>query len=353
MPLFARRTALAGGEAAPGRPVKTIFEHSVNTLASVGVTLALVWMLLGAGNGFEIEWKGILPDIKVAAREEALGPVIDTALHDNLEQTRAVLRARDFHRPDAMPPEQLPAMLEAALERHAGVTRAILRDRGFLRISDPALLHQLAELAPDNPTSVGLRQLLFDMRGPFAHPSTLDGARSRFIAEMLEQRPRNDSLVTEIWSDFIGRSLSFLYPPLKADLVPADIPEWTRAHAHGPRVRNAAACRGSDLERKFVQVWHSAPEGGLQDQYTVYVGTTLGIGECRDEALTLVDFANGAAPRLGLPRAHFASLHAGAGAARPLRFDAVIFPAGLAPFDLIEERQPEEGGDGHAEASRD
>lgn len=348
MPLFARRTALAGGTPAPR---KTIFEHSVNTLASVGLTLALVWMLLGAGNGFVIEWNGLLPNIKVAAKEEALGPVIDTALRDNLDETRAILRARDFHRPDAMPPEALPAMLDAALERHAVVTRAILRDSGFLRVSDPALLTRLAELAPDDPVSVSLRQLLFDMRGPFAHPSTLDGARSRFIAEVLERRPKNDSLVTEIWSDFIGRSLSFLYPPLKADLVPADIPGWTRAHDNGPRVRNAAACRGSDLERKFVQVWHSAPGGGLQDQYTVYVGTTLGIGECRDEALTLVDFANGAAPRLGLPQEHFASLEAGAGGGQPLRFDAVIFPAGLAPFDLIEERQPEEGRDGRAGAN--
>ncbi|MGY6633765.1 MAG: hypothetical protein ACXIU8_08455 [Alkalilacustris sp.] len=329
------RPAASPPDQAHGPTVKTVLKHAISVVASAGVTLALVWMLLGTGQGFDLGWEGARPSIKVAAREEALGRVLRQALEDNPQDTRAILRGLDFHPTDNIPPERMRAILTAQRADHSSFIRSLLGDMGYYEVSNIQIVSALAQLSPDAPVAVELRSLLFDMRGPFAHPATLEGARSRFLTEVLQRLPQNNALVRELWSDLIRRPLAVVYPDLHADLVPVDIPAWTRAHDRGPLVRNAAACPGSDLERKFVQILLPPDDGGIPDQVMLYVTATLGAHECRGTPLHLVEFADTHVPRLGLARSHYDSLRAKAGTG-PLRYEAVVYPAGLAPFDVLE-----------------
>lgn len=321
--------------------MKTVFKHAISVFGSAVVTLSLVWILVGAGQGFELGWNGALPTLKVSAREEALGRAIQAALDDEEEagHLRAILRARDFFPPDRIPPEQVPRILESQMADHGVFIRATLRDMGFFRVSDPALVTALEELGPDDPMSRGLRQLLFDMTGPFAPPRTLDGAQSRFITDVLEERPANDLLIAEVWSSFIGAHLTFLYPDLEAQLLPD--PLLDRGRGSGDRVTTASACSGSHLVGKYVQVWLDGPDGPDPEALpvTLYVGLDAGLPRfrCRDEPLQLIEIAQARRARLGLPRELYDRLAgARAAAGEAAHFNLVVFPTGVSPLDPRE-----------------
>ncbi|WP_209426277.1 hypothetical protein [Pararhodobacter sp. SW119] len=343
-------------KAAKGRAdgsAKTVAQHAITVVGTVVLALSLVWMLLGAGQGFQLEMDGLKPKLVVAAREEALGRVIDAALVADARETHAILQARDFHQPDSIPLETIPTILDSQLDIHAVLTRALLRDRGFFRVSDPALITALANLSPTDPASGQLRQMLFNLEGPFARPNTLDGARGRFITEVLESRPADDTLVAEIWSGFIAQSLSFLYPELRANLVPSNMPVRLQIGEGGNVVWNAAACNGSDLSRKFLQLWQETPDGAMIElPVTVFVRETLPINHCRGEPLKLIDIARAREAKLGLPNELHASLMAEASSIENgrLRFSFAIFPAGVAPSAPPEPPQQSGINNGHTDA---
>ena len=363
-PSVAEPGALAPASSSPATPTrKTILKHTISVATSAAVTLGLVWMLLGGGQEFELGWDGGLPTLKVAAREEALGRVIETALREDPEQLRAILRARNFHPPDNIPPEQMPGILQGQLDLHATFIRGALRDLGFFRVGDSALIDALIEQPVDGPVAARLRQMLFDLEGPFAPPRTLDGARSHFITEMLEKRPPDDMVIAEVWSNFIAAHLTFLYPDLEARLV-ADPNLAVRPREAGARpqdaerrVRAASACVGSELVGKFVQIWRLGPDGtdaantGLASAMrpvTLYVGldSQLPMAQCRGEPLRLIDIARARQARLGLPRDLHATLTAEAAGAS---FTLIVFPAGVSPLDprdLMHDTAAGTGEDG-------
>jgi hypothetical protein len=329
------------------KPVaKTIGQHAITVVGTVVMVLALVWMLLGAGQGFQLDWSGALPKIIVQPEQKHLGRILDVALRDDESDTRALLRARNFHDPQQMPLDAFTAFLDHQPDSQGIMIRSMLRQRGFFRTSDPALIDALAELAPGDHTSLGLRRLLFEMRGPFAPPNTLDGAEGRFITEVLSGRPADDQIVAEVWSGFIAQTLTFLRPNLSAQIITANIPVHRQ---QGERlIWSAAVCNGSHLANKFVQLWWETPEGGSDNfPVTLFVTETLPINRCRNEALTLTEIARTGRATLGLPD----ELHAGltAGAADERRFFFAIFPTGVAPVDppslLQQSRVPEPGSD--------
>lgn len=317
----------------------SLAKHAITMLGSAALVLTLVWMLLGSGQGFELAWgDGWKPRIVVAAREDALGRVIDAALDsDDAQQARearTILQARGFHPADSIPLEAVGEILDHQLADHAVVTRALLRDRGFFRVSDPALIQAIAGLAPENPTSVEIRKLLFAMEGPFVPPSTLDGARSQFLTEVLRGRPDGDVLVAEMWSAVIAQTLSFLYPDVKARILRANIPPRLQVGEMGPIIWNAAACRGSHLHNKYIQIMPEHPESHqVQETINVHVSAELPFNQCRNEPLELRDIAIAQTARLGLPAELYDTLLTGADAAddNGVFFSFLVFPAGIMP----------------------
>ena len=340
-------------EKAQGSMSKAVLKHAITVVGTASMVVALVWMLVLSGQGFQLKIDNWKPEISVSPREDGLGRVLDNALETNERDTRAILRARDFYGVDDVAPHKLAEMISAQLELHPIQLRAVLRDRGYYQVTDPALTDALAELSPTHAVSARVRRLLFQMEGPFEKPSTLEGAQSRFITDVLASRPPQDSLVAEVWSGFILQTLSFLYPDLKVRLVPVDITERHLNGEGGLTIWNASACRGSHLANKYVQLWVESDDGVWDETaVTAYVNEEMHATHCRGAARELPDILRDGKVRLGVSRALHERLNGNlagdpsTGAESGSRFAIQIYPAGYGPLSppwLLQESEVRDG----------
>lgn len=320
------------------RAAKTVIHHAITVVGSVVTVLALVWMLLGAGQGFKLEMDGFMPKLVVDPKEESLGRIIDSAIERDERDTRGILYIRNFHHPDSDLVAPLKSFVDTQREVHRFLVDGALRDLGYYQANDPALITELEKMPPTSTAARSLRRLLFEMKGPFQSPETFEGAHSQFLADLLDKRSSDDMVVAEIWSRFVARSLSFLYPDLSARLVPANIPVRLERREGGV-VLNAASC-GTALTNKFIQLWKDNGTEGEEhsgfpaEEYIFFVSETLPFNQCLDEPTTLVGIVQSKEAKLGLPWEIYRELFEADTDSddHPARYSFVIFPDGVAPL---------------------
>ena len=366
--------------APPGRSADTpsvakkIANHAITVVATTVAALGVVWMLVGAGSGFQFDFQNGRLTLKVEARDDALGRLVANAYRDDPEEALATLHGRGFYRIENAPLDEVIAhafdtdpvaaarvlnargfyapddvavgnisgvnlreMVDALVKNELSATR--LNQGGYFRIGDRALIEALRGLDHGDPTALQLRRLLFRLEGPFAYPATLDGAERDFIAQILQGLPLTNTVVAGVWAGFVGQTLNFLYPELTARTVRANIaPEILHHDQNGEAIWIGAACVGSHLLGKHIQIWQ-APAGDelLElDSFNVYLRDVLPRPQCSGEPLLLSDIILAGEARVGLPRGlHDRLVESGFPDVADPRIHFVVFPAGVAPVAML------------------
>lgn len=228
---------------------------------------------------------------------------------------------------------RLSDIVERAIEEEARDFADLAARHDYYHISSRGLVDKLATLHPsaDDVVTAGLRELLWDLKGPFATPGTFSGADARLIEAVVEL----DDLIGEggssgLLADLLRRSLSgerpFHHRRFNAEVV--------RLPIEG----------AGDAGARIV---YACPPGALDGLGVTLIGRGLVTGlidtahprlDCRTAGSTLPDMIAGEPVRLGLDAATYAELmgrSAGDGApAEVVEIGFNLHPRGLTPEEV-------------------
>ncbi|CUH46741.1 hypothetical protein [Ruegeria atlantica] len=182
-----------------------------------------------------------------------------------------------------------------------------LKSHGYYALNDSDLVHEIRGLEKEDPLSAGLRDVLYDLEGPFSLPGTLRGADSRMwqaIADLYEgikSEPRGDSqLFATLYTNFIQQETVF--SPFKHEVTA----EGVLLHdANGTEKPMVYTCPDSFLKPGITVL--IKPTGGssnIMRQFTVRQDPVFHACAAR----TPFEFLSGSEMKLGLNRVAFDQL---------------------------------------------
>ncbi|MCG7521733.1 hypothetical protein [Ruegeria sp. Ofav3-42] len=182
-----------------------------------------------------------------------------------------------------------------------------LRSHGYYALDDTALADQIRVLDKDHPLSVRLRDVLYDLEGPFSLPGTLRGADSRMwqaIADLydgLKAEPHDDSqLFATLYTNFIEQETVF--SPFKHE-VKAEGVLLPQTDGNGKPM--VFTCPDSFLKQGITVLVKSAGgSSNIMRQFRLNQNAVF--HSCA--ARTPFEFLSGSEMKLGLNRAAFDQL---------------------------------------------
>jgi hypothetical protein len=203
------------------------------------------------------------------------------------------------------------------MEKDEATVTALLAGRGFFRATDQRIVREIENLDPADPEDAvvvgALRQMLWDLSGPFRLPDTMIGADARLVSAIEAQTatpddPTQGRLLAELVRRSLDRSSIFEVRQFPARLQPLE-------PLSGPLAREAAmiwACPGSELIGKQAQIWSR----GRTVYAEVLPDVRLSRG-CAGTARTIQALLQGSEAVLGVPPEAYAVLSGGEAADRP------------------------------------
>jgi hypothetical protein len=196
-------------------------------------------------------------------------------------------------------------ILDSMLGKDLGSVEGALNARGFYRLSSPQLVDALARIdtaAPPNAgVTQGMRELLWNLAGPFKRPGTFAGADERLIGalEELETHPTS-KLFAGIWERSLERTSIF-----RPRSFGADVMRLSGGPAAPPGEVFVYACPGNELVGKRMTLWtEGAPSGAL----TGLIVDDLQRFDCGNAGKAVEELLAGQPAQLALDRASFAVL---------------------------------------------
>jgi hypothetical protein len=181
---------------------------------------------------------------------------------------------------------------------------SILAGKGFYQVTDRQLVAKIEALDPGDPAAAqvaaGLRQMLWNLSGPFRRPDTLTHAKVEMIAAIEDQiatadDPERGKLVAELVKRSLDRSGMFEVRRFAARLEP--LPPTGAAEPGPPAI---FTCPGSEMIGKQVQIW-----GAGQTIFGEVEPDVRLTDRCQDAARTIQQLLQGKAGVFGIaPEAH-------------------------------------------------
>ncbi|MEM8570806.1 MAG: hypothetical protein AAGG56_07820 [Pseudomonadota bacterium] len=165
-------------------------------------------------------------------------------------------------------------LLEAALNEDPDTVGALLNREGYFKVKeDPSYVDRLRDADVSPEVSGRMRQLLFDLSGPFALPNTFDQAKAEMIRALVtldnkagEFEPNSGGLanpfLTEIWRHNLERTSIFARRTFRADVTLLH-GDPVSGSGNGPAKVHVLACRGSELRGKNVVLSRQNETGGF------------------------------------------------------------------------------------------
>ena len=222
--------------------------------------------------------------------------------------------------------DSLADILGKAMAKDEATVTALLAGRGFFRPTDQRIVREIENLDPADPEDAAvveaLRQMLWNLAGPFRLPDTMMRADARLVTAIEEQSatsadPARGLLVAELIRLSLDRSSIFEVRQFPARLQPLE----PLAGPLAGDVAMIATCPGSELIGKQGQIW-----GGGRTVYAEIVADVRLSPGCAGTARTIQALLQGKEGLFGIPPAAYETLRAGAGSAT-----FTLNPVDLAP----------------------
>ncbi|MFO1208770.1 MAG: hypothetical protein U1E40_06050 [Amaricoccus sp.] len=191
-------------------------------------------------------------------------------------------------------------ILNKAMAKDGDAVAALLAGKGFYRVDDPRILGEVAKLDPGDPDDAkvvaGLRQMLWNLEGPFHPPHTMQFADARLVGAIEEQAapaddPNQGRLVAELLKRSLDRSGIFELRHFPARLVA--LPPLSGALANTAAM--IVTCPGSEIIGKQAQIWGAGQTVFAEVQPDVRLA-----GQCDGTAKTIQELLQGKPGVLGV-----------------------------------------------------
>ena len=202
---------------------------------------------------------------------------------------------------EAKPGDNFATILAAALKEDPQTVEALLAGNSFYKITSPQLVDAISRIdaKADATAEVthGMRELLWNLAGPFQPPGTLDGADERLInaLEDLDSTPgaeQSSRLLAGIWQRSLDRTGVFRPRSFNADVkLIFNTPPAPAGEVF------IYACPGSGFVGKDTTVW---TEGEHPGAVTGVIVEDLQRFDCDNADKTLEQLLAGQAARLAL-----------------------------------------------------
>ncbi len=240
---------------------------------------------------------------------------------------------------EAKPGDNFATILDSAMQTDPRSVEALLGTYNFYKLTSPQLVDAMSRIDAAAPATAevthGMRQLLWNLAGPFKPPGTLDGADVRLLDALDDLDPHGDAahasrLLAGIWERSLDRTGVFKPRAFKADVAVVR----TADGAGGAAIY---ACPGSPLVGKLVTMIPEVSKGDLSLQIK---GTILQdpfrFGCGGSEGTSLEALLAGKAESLGIDPISYAEL------ATPSTADAGLPPTVAAKFQVspVDVTQP-------------
>ena len=267
-------TGAAGGEA---KSDSTVLRLGLATIAGA-VALGMVYLL--QGQGFEMSYGGGKGTLKVERS-------------DSLE-----------------------AVILRALEKDRELAEGDLAQLGFHSMHSVKVADELRRLK-DDEVAMAIREVLWDLDGPFALPGTFAGADKRLISalEDLDRVKTETGQISELLAEIVLMSVD-----RRGVFQPRDFAGEVR-RLPGSAVRDGLArvyvCPGSPLVGKDIRITlqHASRDDPETEDFTIFPGVIVqdpSRMRCDGPFRKLTELLAGAPAELGLDADDFARLTAGA-----------------------------------------
>ena len=210
------------------------------------------------------------------------------------------------------PQDNFSDILAKAIEADEETVEVLLSEHGFYNITSTRLVDAIGRIdaaAEENKkVTQGLREVLWDLNGPFQRPGTLTGADERLIGaleeleEVLRESGETSRLLAELWRRSLNRTSVFR--PRSFHAVVKQIsgePESLNPEAP-PTIY---ACPGSAFVGKEMSIWIPEGEGGLVTGFVVEEVTKF---DCDSSKRSLQQLLAGQPADLALDRNTFSIL---------------------------------------------
>lgn len=210
--------------------------------------------------------------------------------------------------------DRLSEVLKKAIAEDSSTVEAVLASKQYYKLTNPELVDKLRSLDASEPdgqaVSERMRELLWNLEGPFSTPGTLRGADTRMIMALddldteLEESQVASVLLTELWRLSLERKGVFKPRPLQAGIQ--IVPGLPSASAEP---YPALVCPGSVLVERELGILGS---GGLIKIEAFHQASLF---DCDPPALTAGQMLEGGIIRIGLSELAFRKLVGSNGAA--------------------------------------
>ncbi|MGF1658869.1 MAG: hypothetical protein ACFCUS_05530 [Rubrimonas sp.] len=236
--------------------------------------------------------------------------------------------------------DSLESIVQRALDEDPVLATGDLAQLGFHSLSSEALADALRRIKPEDAegaaVAASLREMLWDLKGPFALPGTLAGADKRLIGalEDLESIKSETGEMSELLAEIVLMSVDRrgLFQPRDFAGEVRRLPGVGSPGGHSL----VYVCPGSPLAGKNIRITlrHAAVDDPDSAAMTIFPGLIVqdpNLMSCPGSFRRLTELLGGQAAQLGLDAEAFARLTAGAPPGslpvRGLRVSFTVHPA--------------------------
>lgn len=203
--------------------------------------------------------------------------------------------------------DNLADILANAIEQDRRTVEALLSSHGFFHIESSRMISALAQIdvskVENRDVTNGMREMLWNLDGPFERPGTLAGADERFIGALeeldLASTDHPSELLARIWQHSLDKTSVFR--PRRFDgvvvLVPNAPPQDGRPQIY--------ACPGNEISGKVTTL---QTKGETRNLVTGEVVSEVFLDGCGGSALSLRALLAGEPARFGLDFDTFSNL---------------------------------------------
>lgn len=224
----------------------------------------------------------------------------------------------------------------------------LLAPHDFYHIQDVRWTNRLREIEVKPEVSKSVRELLYDLKGPFAPPGTLAGADDRLYAALTElddvlktfepdkaDAPANP-FFTKIWVDQLDRQGVFSDRLFRATVTMVEAP-----HEHQQGRHIIYVCAGSDLRDRNVTLSLNEPNRPPSIISAVTKVNSLRF-DCNKATQTMPHFLARETVLMGLAREGFAQFFGPGGEEVPLparvQSKFQVAPRNYVPIEPVEDQ---------------
>jgi hypothetical protein len=201
-------------------------------------------------------------------------------------------------------------ILKKAIAAAPETVEVLLGQHGYYNINSTKLVDAISRIDAANQenraVTEGMRQLLWDLDGPFTRPGTLTGADERLMGaleeleEVLRESGETSKLLAELWQRSLERTSVF-----RPRSFNANITLLNGASEDENRAVVIYACPGSDFVDKEMTLWTQDGAGGL---ITGTVVSDVRRFDCGNSRLSLQQLLAGQPANLALDLSNFNKL---------------------------------------------